>query len=430
MSLIGFTPQEDIITFHSKDISNTAKKDIIQLVKREYNVSLPDSWDFALNISIGEYRGKLSKRIAKFVYNVSGVKMANQHREMIGTISRRGTANLDEFVIDFTDDLDSWTSGDFGDNGSCFWGENKAARIAMDENDEFSAIRFYADDMGSKGIARAWIWDGNNCVVVFNGYGMETQQIAVVLTQLLETSLNKPLTMRKISLSNFGSSCDLLYINSGKGFVIGEKSVVDRIDAIDFEFEIYDESISFCEICQTAFNIEWEGGFVGDTCVCTDCLQNETSICDGCQERFLNDDVTTVGDMVYCDHCLQTALQNDEVYLCEDCEEYHLATNDNTFVHAVRNDNGQGDVEIASLCEYCANSYNLCKVCGSLFYAEDVMEICPVCKENGNARCERCDDLVQAVYPIPNATTGQTEYACTDCTMAYYGYIQDRLPNT
>jgi len=59
MSLIGFTPQEDIITFHSKDISNTAKKDIIQLVKREYNVSLPDSWDFALNISIGEYRGKL-----------------------------------------------------------------------------------------------------------------------------------------------------------------------------------------------------------------------------------------------------------------------------------------------------------------------------------------------------------------------------------
>ncbi len=185
------------------------------------------------------------------------------------------------------------------------------------------AIRFY--DSEDNGIARAWVAPVEDFNIVFNGYGFQdaTHSIASVLSRFLE----KP--YRKIRLSNHKSDSGLIYINSGRGYVIG-----------DYKYESYDfywrmPFVCFdCEddlpnhdymgldgnaYCQDCFYNTYEYcGHCGDTIyrdyavyidedpyfVCDDCCNRLYTRCSQCNEYVLTRFIRTTKGVIHCDNCL------------------------------------------------------------------------------------------------------------------------------
>ena len=410
------------VTVETTGIIGCAQDAIRGIIRDNYNVDLPYTWDWNLVVTTGPLQGKLTKRIGKFIHGCNGKRLSDHDRERIGTIARTNTATTNVHYVDFTEDFD-WRDGDFGDSGSCFWGDNEAARMAMQDDDDYSAIRFYKDAEMEQGIARAWLCElSKGAMVVFNGYGMQTHEIAVVLAQIMEQDTKKQHVVRKISLSNYGQNTGMLYINAGKGFVVGTADAVGNRTALDFELEVYDENSAICEICNTHFDYENSGGYVDDTTLCDDCLSEYTSTCTHCHDQALNDNGETVSDKFYCDDCVSKLHSAGVLVTCDECDELHHVDNASTYEIVF----ADLDTEEQTLCDDCARDYETCVVCDSLFAAKDGEDTCPVCNKDGKGRCENCGDVVDALYPII-ADGGEKKQVCTQCTLYYYGYRQEPL---
>jgi hypothetical protein len=158
----------------------------------------------------------------------------------IGNIARANIVPSKEYYMDFDDELD-WEDGEFGDSGSCYWGDRWGARNMLRDHGSF-AIRFFnrritpvSNKEKFDGFGRAWIvpdipFEGS--MVTFNAYpggDLTTNTVALILSQLFS------LPYKRIRLSNLGSTDRLLYINCD-GRLLGKEDKISEISAWDLEW--------------------------------------------------------------------------------------------------------------------------------------------------------------------------------------------------
>jgi hypothetical protein len=143
----------------------------------------------------------------------------------IGEIAKRNTTSFANLEFDFDQKID-WRSGDFGDSGSCFWGDNSDAKRLIRDN----GFAFRAWRREGSGIARCWIaadFPDENDLVAFNFYGWSKEQMRKALMNWLSQTLECKVHVADIYLRNNGSKEGLLYMN-GDGVVLSPTNKVER----------------------------------------------------------------------------------------------------------------------------------------------------------------------------------------------------------
>jgi hypothetical protein len=356
--------------------------EIRDLIWHNYGVRIPDreEWKKWMHTE-GDYKGSLPKRIGKLVREVSGEKVDAQTLSEIGNLARGHTMEAEVLYLDFKRKID-WRDGDFGDNGSCYWGCNAGAK-EMIENAGGCAVRYWkkydgiewserccygpngefyigtSDDLKRKhgagtyaymqsklrqeyeGVARAWLLPYGPDWVVFNAYGIvETREVARTLAMLFGTAYHR------IDIANHGRTGGELYINSGRGYLLTKDP--SPPDYINFEIEEVHGSGYFCETCG---------------------------------ENIYEDDVYHAGDYVYCEYCFF------EYYdWCCRCGE------------AVYREEMCLDVNGEMYCPYCFDQTCFrCENCGEGYPHENRYEVegdvlCLTCFEENCAYCEECEE--------------------------------------
>lgn len=264
------------------------------------------------------------KRVRHYYYQKYGLKAPDKFVEQVGNLARQHTLPQVTYRFDFTDDLVNWEFGRFGDGSSCFSGSNSGALVILRDNGAWG-VRFY--DENNDGLARAWVVRRSDFFIVFNGYGFHdnsTRRIAQVLAEFS----GRP--YKKISLSNYGQTSGLLWINGSGGYVIGEF----EDDDYDLEFdcdvdtcascgdwiqegEVYygPDDLAYCEQCfcdnfstcdrcgEPHYHEEITRTATGEW-VCEWCLDRHFTRCDECDRHFRAGDITVIDGISYCEGCL------------------------------------------------------------------------------------------------------------------------------
>ena len=294
---------------------DTVGQDIINDILYDCGLTvLPDWWDYSTQVrGKGEYVGSFCKRVAKYYWKTNKTKFSSNILGKLGSVLSNHSDNNSEYIIDYTQDLHSWNSGDFGDHESCFWTCNSAARNMLEEDGAW-AIRFYDgvfkpdkrfkrgyNSRLLRGCGRAWICQRHissgrtkKYYIVFNGYGIDTANI----TRIMATSLN--LSYRKINLRNKGSQHGLLYIN-GYGYAVGPESIIYGLKSVDLD--ICDNSVECCE-CERRV-LSANAILYNDEYYCPVCYAN-FRICDLCGKNYSRNNLWEINHEHLCSECRDT----------------------------------------------------------------------------------------------------------------------------
>lgn len=276
-----------------------------------YLPALPNDWLWVWLIQRGEYAGTMPKRVSSYYWKKHGVKCPEQFLAQLGNIARAHSDESRTYHFEFVSRI-NWEAGDFGDDGSCFWGGHAGAKVMIEENGGM-AIRFY-DDAGD-GYARAWVVEIEvDFLIVFNGYGLTTLQIARVLAQFMG------LSYQLIHLTNHPGH--ELYINSGKGYAVGRSDFISTIEEWNLGWD--DVHAQVCYDCERTLGEDDYYRGADDEIYCQDCFYDRFRDCAHCGEPEYLDELTIVadGDGDVCETCL------DRYYaLCPRCDEYWLTRN-------------------------------------------------------------------------------------------------------
>lgn len=272
--------------------------------------ALPSDWRWVWEVEIKEeFMGNFPTRVRRWYYKRYAIKCPDAFIAEIGNIARRHSESNEVYEFEFVNRID-WEAGDFGDDYSCYWGDNSGARIMLQDNGGM-AMLFYNED--GTGLGRAWLVEiDSNLFVIFNGYGIKgdpTLQIARVFAAFMG------LSYRSIRLSNrYGYT---LYINGNIGYVIGEPSVIAATTSYDFR---WDDVVQFhCANCGQPL-LEGENFYApDDNDYCEDCYYHLFESCDHCGEVCDRDDVQYVDSVQesVCKWCLQRDFDT-----CYECGEY------------------------------------------------------------------------------------------------------------
>ena len=176
--------------------------------------------------------GKLHKRINKFLWNEFNFKISPEYLSYLcTTANQRGELQHD--ALKATGDI-NWNRGDYESINSCFWTCHSKAKYFLKEQ---GLMALLANQKG-KGIGRCWILNSNameeDHLVCFNAYpgANYLPTYADEITAYLNTiPREEKIVCKQVQLTNRGSSSSWLYINHGKGFIIGTESVVNSIDS-------------------------------------------------------------------------------------------------------------------------------------------------------------------------------------------------------
>lgn len=350
---------QDITKFSTgKKLSNYAE----DRIKSE--LSLSNGIDISVNF---QDRMKPAKQIARKLAQ-QGYKISADQKNLIGNIVNGHITDIDSYEFDFTDHF-NWHAGDFGDSGSCFWGAHSGAREMMQDND-FLAVRFYNKFGG--GFARAWVCIVNDdSAIVFNGYGLETKQIAQILGQYTD----KPI--KEVRLENEGQDNGTLWINSN-GYAIGD------FPHSSYDFDIDDEGSYSCEYCGDRIN-EDNMRHTDYAILCESCYDDNYFYCEQCETDHSTDDTEAVEIQIYSKYsksfysatvCPEKA-QEHGYYQCESCEGWSEET---------RNTDD--------------DKYNYCPDCA---------------KENNYHECESCGDFLECDLTIKAQVSTDDTHYCNDC---------------
>ncbi len=245
--------------------------DAIQKLLAENNLpKLPTNWQWVWEGEDGpnECQGTLPKRLRAYMARTYNHKLSDDLLQTIGTLAHSFTEDTNIYYVDVTSKI-NWRSGEFGDEGSCFWGGRSAARNILTFQGAF-AIRLYRpttnDNLYSlvtemnhiidqwtrcpcpvhqdavaaarreidawlrpaegslpnlRGRGRAWVVPDApevGQVLLFNAYpkNLKLEVFARVMAMLLDET-----EYHSISLQNRGSTGGIIYINSGAGVVVG-----------------------------------------------------------------------------------------------------------------------------------------------------------------------------------------------------------------
>lgn len=193
-------------------------------------------------------RGSLPKRIESWFYKQHKIKLSSVVTSNIGNVARAVIPKDQIYYFDFTKDL-NWNQGDFGDHGSCFfrpdgpgyqpeamknsgrfYGVRFFKKVPQNSNMSLDVEKFYENEDGYYiGISRAWMGESprtnSTLKVLFNGYGLTTNQISTIVADYLEAD------RKRVYITGTD-----LYMN-GDGYVIGDSGEVNKLgDSFNLDF--------------------------------------------------------------------------------------------------------------------------------------------------------------------------------------------------
>ena len=206
-------------------ISQTGIIEIASLLAKE-GILIP--WTFA-DWTTATENGRFTKRLGKAIYEIGGIKVATELLAKAGEIAE---ANRDINGVshwDITDDF-AWTHGDYGDEGSCFWGGYSIARDII-QNQGGLAFRLYENGVGRARMFLMPIDPANkeDNWIAFNAYsqihsfstGHGTNVLPGIVAALLDWTGKNELHRKRINVSF--NPPELFYLNGGVAFVLSKE---------------------------------------------------------------------------------------------------------------------------------------------------------------------------------------------------------------
>jgi len=300
--------------------------------------------------------GKFTKRLGKYIHAQTGKKLSPSARARIGQIVARYKTKT--VYYDVTSDLD-WDAGDFGDAGSCFWSDRSSARLTMNDDSNFYAVRLYEDSAYELGYGRCWLQQiDESTFVIFNAYS-EKNNIHLDDFARIVQDLTGASEARFVTVVNHGVSDGMLWVNGGRGILVGDN--ISDIDYVDLALNV--EPMATCGLCGRAIYDSEEPFYQdphGDQ-ICGQCFCKYFAICKVCNEVFEIADVIRLEndipdrklreDDTICIYCASDL----SVAVCYDCDTAFLAVEKNY-------------VGNEYYCDTClARHTMMCEACGRTF---------------------------------------------------------------
>jgi hypothetical protein len=206
-----------------------------------------DLWSWGWIETRGAYHGKLPKRVAAYLKAIYALKLTPEQISEIGNIARDHVLPGSTYLFDFTDKFD-WSSGGFGDCGSCFWGCRDVARGVM-EKVGVIAIRFY-DALGYSGIGRAWLYKLSDTQwILFNAYGGNTITYANIFAHFLRDVTDRQWEYDNVNLTVNGDAEGLIYINSRPQIIYVKDNMIADVD-------LCWPNYTYCKDCEYWFPVD------------------------------------------------------------------------------------------------------------------------------------------------------------------------------
>ena len=259
-------------------VSNLGKgaiADYLQDNNLPTTVLLSQQWCWNWVVQNGKVRGKLPKRLARAFSARFDIKLTPEQMSEIGNIARAHILPPNKYTFDFTNNF-SWEAGDFGDFGSCFWGNNYLAKEVL-RNQGALAIRLY-DALGYAGTSRAWLYQlSNKEWLLFNSYGDPTSKMVNLFAKFLSNKDGQVWEYKDILLSINDEESSLVYVNAHPQIVFVEGTYVP--DSIDLDWNL--DEYGVCECCETWENVDSFTIYRGDD-YCEMCMKEYAVHCSEC----------------------------------------------------------------------------------------------------------------------------------------------------
>jgi hypothetical protein len=333
-------------------------------------------------------KAKPVKAIANHLFKHHNIKLKADTKAAIGEVIASRHLKASEFEYDIVDTID-WKAGDFGDTNSCYWGDNSRDRRAIDDSDNGFAFRVHKPVK-----ARAWAFEYAQGIVLINGYGMQTKELA----SLFSTIHN--LQMDKVRISA------PIYVNGDAGYYLHAHDT-DRLE-IAYLDHLDVEAMYQCDFCSAG--IDEDEMFTPaegyDSILCEDCYLEHFFYCGHSEHDAHRDDLAHVSAHYERHHdpiCEDCAADHDELCQCEKCDIWHEIDDVQTV---------DGD-EV--YCDHCIAHMDAhpCYDCGALLTASNFD---PVIIDNDEELwvCENCE---QDLSPANNLVVCRAEH-CTSLAVS------------
>lgn len=359
--------------------------------------SLPSDWSWLNTVTdkkqAGQYgTGKFAKRYRSYVQKIANFALPDQFIQDLGQIAGRYSDQSTGATFRFVEKFD-WDAGDFGDRGSCFWGGREHARVMLSDHGAWAVQIFDPDTLDGKakpkGYGRAWVlpnYPEDNVMTIFNGYGDKLGDPSRAIARILSNFFGMA-SYQEIELRNAGDTDGTLYINSGRGFVIGrmegrvkdeyelkwsekilgtcrhcDESIRDtdsyeRYEDYLYCIDCYNQYIYEDELTGYSYDSEYDGQVVIERwvrgewehfTVSQDTAENRSCSCDSCSRQTHMDSVRYIAtsSTTLCYECA-----NDEVSICVGCDTEFL---DADLESRQEND----DDDELMLCSVCAHDWD------------------------------------------------------------------------
>lgn len=272
-----------------------------------YFFTWPEWWQWRNIVSgKGDYVGSFVKRIRKYLRKEKNKEFT--HAGELGSLI--GQYSSWHNCYNFRFSADEWNEGDFGDDGSCFFGCRAKAPARIFDS-VGGAVQFF--DAEHKGFARCWIKPIGEQLVLFNAYGLELLTIARIVSGYLG------LSYRRVRICNNDETQGLIWINGNGGFVIAQDVSVYSEDG-ESRIDLRIETGPQCCNCE-AYLDEGDEICEGDSVYCEDCHSELFTTCDDCEDIYSRADLNNITlddgeDRSVCNSC------RDDYHECQCCNRY------------------------------------------------------------------------------------------------------------
>jgi hypothetical protein len=355
-------------------------------------------------------KGNWPKRFAKIMKR-HGHTFDNDFLSRIGKIARESciTSNATELIV--TPET-HWHPGDYGDSGSCYWGCRSGAHLILKESKSFALLLHGEDDFK---MARCWCtpWSngGEEYFVIYNCYCRSGEPINLIsYSRIVSDIFNIPY-YRDVQLTCRGRIEGPLWINGGKGYILGSQKASD-IEEVDLDYfikcdecgsectdtaELHDgivtcgycgEDTYHCSHCDTRLHDDeaWWPNDNADDCYCEECFRELFTRCRRCEAWEHNDDAVEVDGEYWCDYCA-----SEYAVQCDKCGDT-VSESDATYL----------EYEDIHLCENCFDAYGCeCDHCHTPMLTKSAIKthdddyVCAPCSEDNYFTCDECGDLFE-----------------------------------
>jgi formylmethanofuran dehydrogenase subunit E len=342
-------------------------------------------------------QGNWPKRFAKVFKNRRGQKFDSDFLSRIGKIARESCSESTGKELIVTREF-AWDPGEYGDHDSCFWGCRSGAKKILRMAKGY-ALLIHGDE--SRPLGRAWCVPYESHHIIFNAYARSGESITIVAFARILSDIFNYAYYRNVRLTCRDTDEGPLWINNGKGYIVGSQEVKD-IESVDLDYVIH------CDECGEECTYEAHLEDNGDV-VCEDCYKGSRT-CESCERRMHDDDTYWVHDTAICPRCY-----DNDCYQCHHCGEHDW--NDNATEYKGR-----------LYCEYCVDTrFERCEKCDTLIYKDDVIDVqddayCPKCAEEHTFECDECGER----FDYANEEIGSEKDLCNAC---YYDKYPDERPS-